>query len=70
MHMHQERRLYQIGELPDLLQLDTDKIAHLVSTGQLRTIRICGEVRIDSKQIGELLEVYDQISKRKQDHVQ
>jgi hypothetical protein len=65
-----DRRLYQIGQLPDLLQLSTEQIDWLVKTGQLRTIRICGEVRFDSTEVSQLIETYNQIAKRKQDHVQ
>jgi hypothetical protein len=65
-----DRRLYQIGQLPDLLQLSPDKIDWLVKTGQLRTIRICGEVRFDSNEVSQLIETYNQIAKRKLDHVQ
>jgi hypothetical protein len=70
METQTDRRLYQIGQLPDLLQLAPDKIDWLVKTGQLRTIRICGEVRFDSNEVSELIETYNQIAKRKQDYVQ
>ena len=70
METQPDRRLYQIGQLPDLLQLAPDKIDWLVKTGQLRTIRICGEVRFDSNEVSELIETYNQIAKRKQDYVQ
>jgi hypothetical protein len=69
METQTDRRLYQIGQLPDLLQLAPDKIDWLVKTGQLRTIRICGEVRFDSKEVAQLIETYNQISRRKQEHV-
>jgi hypothetical protein len=65
-----QRRLYQIDQLPDLLQLDEEKIYWLVKTGQLRTIRICGELRFDSNEISQLIETYHQIATRKLDHVQ
>lgn len=65
-----ERRLYQIGQLSDLLQLSSDKVDWLIKTGQLRTIRICGEVRFDSNEVSELIATYNQIAKRKQDNVQ
>jgi len=65
-----ERRLYEIGQLPDLLQLDKDKIDWLVRTGQITSIQICGEVRFDSNEVGQLIETYSQIAKRKEHHVQ
>lgn len=70
METQTERRLYQIGQLPDLLQLSAPQIDWLVKTGQLRTIRICGEVRFDSHEVSELIATYHQIAKRKLDHVQ
>ncbi len=70
MEAQTDRRLYQIGQLPDLLQLAPDKIDWLVKTGQLRTIRICGEVRFDSNEVSELIATYNQIAKRKHDYVQ
>ena len=70
MNSQTERRLYQIGQLPDVLQLSAPQVDWLVSTGQLRAIRICGETRFDSHEVGELIATYNQIAKRKLDHVQ
>jgi len=60
-----DRRLYVAGDLPALLQLTQGQIDDLVKTGQLRTIRICGEVRIDSHELEALIETYAQVAKRK-----
>jgi hypothetical protein len=65
-----DRQLYQIRQLSDLLQLSTEQIDWLVTTGQLRTIRICGEIRFDSNEINQLIETYNQIAKRKKEYVQ
>ena len=65
MAIRPELRLYVAGELPALLQLSPEQINHLVNTGQLRTIRICGEVRIDSYELEALIETYAQVAKRK-----
>lgn len=70
MNSQSERRLYQIGQLPEVLQLSAPQIDWLVSTGQLRAIRICGEVRFDSTEVSELIATYNQTAKRKLDHVQ
>jgi predicted DNA-binding transcriptional regulator AlpA len=70
MNSQTERRLYQIGQLPDVLQLSAPQIDWLVATGQLRTIRIGGETRVDSNEVNQLIETYNQIAKRKLDHVQ
>lgn len=65
------RRLYELGELPEVLRLTPEKIDTLVKTGQLNPILICGEPRIDSRELDELIETYKQIAKRKkQSHVQ
>jgi hypothetical protein len=70
MNSQSERRLYQIEQLPDVMQLSDTQIDWLVSTGQLRAIRICGETWFDSNEVGELIATYLQIAKRKQDYVQ
>lgn len=69
---HQEscRRLLQKGDLPDLLQLNPDQIDHLIRTGQLRPIQICGETRFDSHEISTLIETYSQVQKRRRDFIQ
>jgi len=64
-----ERRLYQRDELSALLQLDELKVQQLVNTGQLSPIRICGEVRFDSRDVDQLIQTYKQISQRKQSYV-
>jgi hypothetical protein len=53
----------------DMSSLQPGAAHWLVSTGQLRTIRICGEVRFDSKEVGQLIETYNQIAKRKEENV-
>ncbi len=70
MQMQHERRLYQIEQLPDQMQLSPEQIDWLLKTGQLRTILLCGECRVDSNEVSELIETYSQIAKRKLDHVQ
>lgn len=71
MNPQTERRLYQPGELPALLQLTTEQVNGLIHTGQLCQIRICGEERVDSHEVDEMIETYRQIAERKnQSHVQ
>lgn len=71
MQAQQDRRLYQPGELPAVLQLNQEQVNHLFRTGQLRRIRICGEDRIDSQEVDQLITTYKQIAERKnQLHVQ
>ena len=66
LRMPNEHRLYELSDLPTLLKLSLEKVEHLVRTGQLLAIRICGEYRIDSKEVDGLIETYSQIAKRKQ----
>lgn len=61
----QDRRLYTGTELPALLRLTPEQVDRLINTGQLRPIRICGEVRFDSRELDELVETYKQIAQRK-----
>ncbi|MFB3813099.1 MAG: hypothetical protein ACE14L_03230 [Terriglobales bacterium] len=69
MPIQSERRLYQAGELPEILHLTPETIDWLVNTGQLNPIRIAGETRIDSREVDALIDTYKQIAKRKKDHV-
>ena len=66
--MSTERRLYDIAELPSLLKLSLNQVNSLIRTDQLRPLRICGEVRFDSKEVELLIETYQQISHRNKDH--
>lgn len=59
-------RLYRREELPLLLQLTEHQIAKLIHTGQLRQIRICGEIRVDAREIEQLIATYKQIAERKE----
>jgi hypothetical protein len=63
------RRLYAGSDLPALLQLTQEQIDRLVGTGQLRSIRICGEIRFDSHELDALIETYKQIERRNNPHV-
>jgi len=65
-----DRRLYEAGELPEVLRLSPEKIDWLVRTGQLTPILICGELRFDANELSALVETYRQIAKRKQSYVQ
>jgi predicted DNA-binding transcriptional regulator AlpA len=69
MSASRDRRLYLAGELPALLQLSQEQIDRLVKTGQLRALRIAGEVRFDSNELDELIETYKQIERRKNPNV-
>lgn len=70
MQAHQERHLYQSGELPGLLQLTQEQVDWLIHTGQLNPIRIAGEDRVDSREVDALIDTYVQIAKRKKSYVQ
>lgn len=58
MPIQSDRRLFQAGDVSDRLQLTPDQIDHLVNTGQLRTIQICGQVRFDSRDLNQLIDTY------------
>ncbi len=71
MQAQQELRLYGTEELPALLQLNQEQVDYLIRTGQLRTIRICGEERIDAHEVDQLIATYKQVAERKnQSYVQ
>jgi hypothetical protein len=61
----EECRLYAGTELPALLRLTPEQVDRLINTGQLRPIRICGEVRFDSRELDALIETYKQVANRK-----
>jgi hypothetical protein len=67
--LQSERRLYQLGELPELLQLTQEQVDRLIRTGQLCRIRISGEDRIDSREVNQMIETYKQVAQRKKEHV-
>ena len=59
------RRLHRRDELPSILGLSPEQVAQLERTRQLTPIRICGEERFDSREIGALIDTYYQIAHRK-----
>lgn len=65
MPIHPERRLYTPAELPSVLQLSQEQIDWLVNTGQLQTVRMCGEVRFDSRDIDRLISTYKTTQSRR-----
>lgn len=66
----QERRLLQKADLMAILQLTEPKIQWLIDTNQIRPLLLCGEERFDSKELDRLISTYQQISTRKEPHVQ
>jgi hypothetical protein len=65
MNPSPDRRLLQRSDLPALLQLTLEQIDWLVSTRQITPLRICGQLRFDSRDVNELIETYKQTSTRK-----
>ncbi len=61
-----ERRLLTRTEVAAVLQLANDQIQWLVSTEQIRPIRICNEERFDSRDVFQLVEAYKTTQGRKQ----
>jgi hypothetical protein len=59
------RHLLAPEEVQALLRLDAGEVAHLVRTGQLLKIVMCGQNRYDSKDVVALIETYRNISKRR-----
>jgi hypothetical protein len=66
----QQRRLLQKADLMALLQLPEPKVQWLIDTYQIRSLLLCGEERFDSREIDRLIATYQQISERKESHVQ
>jgi hypothetical protein len=65
MQMQHERRLLLRGEIIDLLQLQDDKVQHLVDTRQILPIRIAGEERFDSKDLFQMIDTYKATAARR-----
>ncbi len=59
MPISPDRLLYHAAELPEVLQLTQDKVDWLVKTGQLRPVRIAGEVGFTSRELDALIATYD-----------
>jgi hypothetical protein len=70
MEPQSDRRLYLPEELPAVLQLNQEQVDLLVRTGQLRPIRICGELRFNARELDSLIQTYQQIADRKEPRVQ
>jgi hypothetical protein len=65
MALPRERRLYAAVQVQELLNLTCDQVNRLVNTGQLRALRLCGEIRFDSYDVDGLIETYKQVADRK-----
>lgn len=70
MLANHQRRLLQKDDLLAILQLPEPKVQWLIDTHQIRALLLCGEERFDSKEIDRLIATYQQISDRKDPHVQ
>jgi hypothetical protein len=66
----QFRRLLQRSDLSVILQLPEPKIQWLIDTRQIRPLFLCDEERFDSREVDQLIDTYNQISERKDQHVQ
>jgi uncharacterized protein (UPF0261 family) len=64
------RRLLTKEEIGAVLQLGDSQVQWLISTEQVRPIRIAGEIRFDSRELDALIETYKQIANRKENRVQ
>jgi hypothetical protein len=60
-----ERRLLARGEVISLLQLSSEKVEHLIDTGQLTKILIEGEERFDSRDVYQLIDTYISTASRR-----
>lgn len=65
MQTKPEPRLYLPEELPGVLQLTRQQVDHLIRTGQIIPVRICGEDRIDSREVDQLIATYKRVAERK-----
>jgi hypothetical protein len=64
----QGRRLLKLEGVATLLQLSPDQVQWLVDTSQLRPIRICGEIRFDTRDVFQLIDAYRLIQEKGDDH--
>ncbi|SEG46829.1 Helix-turn-helix domain-containing protein [Bryocella elongata] len=62
-----ERRLYSAAQVQELLNISRHDVDRLINTGQLVGIRLCGEVRFDSKDLEVLIETYKRVAERTKD---
>jgi hypothetical protein len=59
-----QHRLLKRSEVVDRLCLSDDAIQELIDTRQLTLLRICGQERIDSRDVEGLIEAYRRTAKR------
>lgn len=62
---HDNRRLLKKAELIKILQLEPSDVDWLISTAQIRPVRIRGQERFDSKDIYQFIESYKIIQGRR-----
>ncbi len=63
-------RLLQKTDVMALLQLPEPQVQWLIDTQQIRSLLLCGEERFDAREVDRLIATYQQISERKEPHVQ
>jgi hypothetical protein len=68
MEDQSERRLMDEAEVLAVLNLERQDLETLINQGQLLPIRLCGQTRFDSRDVGMLIDTYRQIAKRKYEH--
>lgn len=59
------RRLYARMEVEEILHLDSEQFAELVSTRQLTPFRIAGVERFDSRDLDKLIDAYKATAMRR-----
>jgi hypothetical protein len=60
-----QRRLYSRENLTAVLSLSAKQVDILVNTGQITPILICGQERVDSREVSALIDTYTRVHKRK-----
>jgi excisionase family DNA binding protein len=60
------RRLLTLEEAAELLQVELSDLEHLIRTGQLFALKLCGTRKIDSKDLFQLVDTYKSVQKRRE----
>ena len=62
------RYLMDFEQVAAVLKLGSDDVRWLIATGQLKEVKLCGQVRYDSRDVFHLVDTYKKVQGRGKRH--
>jgi hypothetical protein len=62
------RYLMEFEQIVAALNLSPDDVRWLIATGQLKEVKLCGQVRYDSRDVFHLVDTYKKVQGRGKRH--